>query len=147
MQIVFKSATSVSIELLNNDIYFTKEAFDVFLNNQLALENVKTNVFSLYGLEPNFEYVISVNDKTISFKTDNYSEFIDVSKKGLIGDGVFDNTVLFQKIINNAPKNAYIYMGTGTYFTGPIFLKSNLTLEISKMQLYWVKQIVQNILF
>lgn len=132
MQIIFSSATSVSIELLNNDIYFTKQAYDVFLNDHLALEGVKTNVFSLYGLKPDFEYVVRVNEKTISFKTDSYSAFIDVSKKGLIGDGIFDNTLLFQKIIDDAPKHAYIYMGAGTYFTGPIFLKSNLTLEISK---------------
>src|SRR5690554_88068 len=132
MQVIFKSATSVSIELLNNDIYFTKEAYDVLLDSQVVLQSVKTNVFSLYELKPNTTYVVKVGHKKIEFKTDNYTDWIDVKAHGMIGDGVFDNTNALQRIIDDAPKNAHIYIGPGTYFTSPIFLKSDLTIELAK---------------
>ncbi|CDR31228.1 Exo-poly-alpha-D-galacturonosidase precursor [Acholeplasma oculi] len=132
MQVVFLSATSVSIELTNNDVYFTKEAYDVFLNDELVIKNHKTNVFSIYKLEPNKPYVIKVEDQTVSFVTPGYSEYLDVSKLGVIADGVTDNTKIIQKIIQQAKKDAYIYFGPGEYWTGPIFLKSNITIELDK---------------
>lgn len=132
MQIVFKSSTSVSVELINQDVYFTKEAYNVSLNNEVKLKDVKTNVFSLYGLSPNTQYQIKVGDKTLDFITDGYSKFLDVKDFGVIGDGVFDNTTFIQKLLDEAPKDSYIYFGAGTYFTGPIFLRSDITIEISK---------------
>ncbi len=132
MQIIFKSATSVSIELQNKDIYYAKEPFDVFLNEKRVLQDVKTNVFSLYGLKPGRAYRVQVGDKLIEFMTDTYSAYIDVLEHGMIGDGTFDNTKRFQKILDDAPKNSYIYIGPGTFFTGPIFLRSHLTIELAK---------------
>ena len=123
MQIVFKSATSVTIELLNNDVYYAKEAYNVLLDGKLKLENVKTNVFSIYGLSPDTNYEVSVNDKKISVRTDTYSKFMDVKDYGIISDGIFDNTLAIQKLLDEAPKDAYIYFGPGTYFTAPIFFK------------------------
>ncbi len=132
MQIVFKSSTSVSVELMNQDVYFTKQAYDVSLNGEVKLKDVKTNVFSLYDLKPDTTYQIEVANKTLSFKTDSYTKFLDVIDFGIKGDGVFDNTKAIQKLLDDAPKDSYIYFGAGTYFTGPIFLRSDLTIEISK---------------
>ena len=48
--IIFKSSTSVTIEMINNDIYNTKE-YDVYLNNELYSKSINTNVYSLYNLK------------------------------------------------------------------------------------------------
>lgn len=132
MQVVFLSATSVTVELINNNPYFSVQPYHVKLNHKTVLEEVKTNVFSLYHLEPDTSYEIEVDGKKISFKTASYSKRIDVIKQGAIGDGVTDNTKTLQQIIDGAPDHVYIYFGEGIFLTGPLFLKSNQTIELDK---------------
>ena len=53
MKVLYVSSVSATLELDNQDIYYSSKEYDVFLNGVKVLSEVKTNVFSLYNLIPN----------------------------------------------------------------------------------------------
>ncbi|WP_084163756.1 glycoside hydrolase family 28 protein [Olivibacter sitiensis] len=69
---------------------------------------------------------------------DNFPEValngrLNVLDCGVIGDGFTDNTTLLQRAINEcAAKSATVVFPKGTYFTRPLFMKSNVTLELEE---------------
>ncbi|MCU0105022.1 glycoside hydrolase family 28 protein [Acholeplasma vituli] len=131
-KLIFKSSRSFTFELENNDIYYSKAPFDVNVNGTLVLNNVKTNVFSVYGLEPDTKYTIQVGQAQSIYQTDSESISMDVIEFGAKGDGITFDTMAIQTAINSAPKQARIYIPKGTYLVGPIFLKSDITIELDK---------------
>lgn len=131
-KLIFKSSRSFTFELDNKDIYYSPSPFDVRLNGKTVLTHVKTNVFSVYGLEPNTEYTISILDHEALFTTESESISMDVSLFGAKGDGITVDTQAIQTAIYAAPSHARIFIPKGIYLVGPIFLKSNLTIELDK---------------
>ena len=129
--IIFKSSTSVTIELVNNDIYNTEE-YDVYLNGKLHSKGVNTNIHSLYNLIPNTTYTISINDCCVEFTTDYEYVCLNVKDFGAKGDGINNDTNFIQACINACPKESRVYIPAGKYYTGPIFLKSDITIELHK---------------
>ena len=67
--IIFKSSTSITFELVNNDVYNTKE-YDIYLNDELYASNINKNVYSLFNLKPDTTYSLSINGETKVFKTE-----------------------------------------------------------------------------
>ena len=134
MKLIYLSSVSATFELVNNDIYYSKEKYDVFLNGKLVLSQINTNVFSLYDLTPNTEYVVKINEKELSFKTREVSEI--VSTKNIDNTGKNDVTKEIQLLIDNAKDNALIVIEKGTYFVKAIKLKSNITLYFKKGSLF-----------
>jgi polygalacturonase len=130
MKILFVSPVSVTIELENNEIYFSKEKYDVLVNSKVALKDVDTNVFSLFELTPNTEYVVSVNDEKVSFKTDAVNRVYE--DESLVKDGSVDMTSQIQTLINNAQENDMVVINEGTYLITSLKLKSNMTLYLKK---------------
>lgn len=128
---LFISATSACFELVNKDIYYSSKKFDVYLNDELKLVDVDTNVFSLYNLEPNREYVVRVDDYELTFYTDNVSvilhskDFFNQSKNN-------DDTLALQAAINCLPKDGLLVIDEGEYHITSLFLKSNITIDIKK---------------
>ena len=129
---IFISSTSISIELKNNDIVNTAK-YEVYLNNELVLENDK-NIFSLYHLTPNTLYEIKIVQNGLSvkkeFKTLDEYVFLNVKRFGAKGDGVSVDTNMLQAAILSCPDNGRVYIPKGTYLTGPLFLRSNITIEL-----------------
>ena len=78
MKIVFLSCCSVTIELENNDIYFSNEPYDIYLNNEKIFSSYNKNVFSIFDLTPNTKYDIKINNEIFSFVTESASNIIDV---------------------------------------------------------------------
>ena len=130
MKVLYVSCVSATFELDNNDIYYSSKEYDVFLNGQKILSNVKTNVFSLYNLKPNSEYEVKVFDKCVTFKTNNVSEVL--TTKDIVNDGSVDVTSQIQALIDNAKDDALIEISKGTYLITSLLLKSNMTLHITK---------------
>ena len=131
---IFLSSTSVSFELINYDIVNTKK-YTVYLNDELVLENDK-NIFSLYNLIPNTEYeilIIQENEEAKkTFKTLDEYVSLNVKRFGAKGDGVSNDTNYLQAAILACPDNGRVFIPKGTYLTGPLFLRSNITIELDK---------------
>ncbi len=131
-KLIFKSSRSFTFELDNQDIYYSKSAFDVFLNDTLVLRDVKTNVFSIYNLVPNTSYSVRVGNFETIFSTESESLSLNVMDFGAKGNGSTVDTMPIQTAILAAPKGARVFIPQGTYIVGPIFLKSDLTIELEK---------------
>src|SRR5690554_2131916 len=130
--LIFKSSVSLSFELNNKDIYFAKEKYNVFVNGEKTLTNVNTNVFSLFNLTPNTTYVIEVNSHKLEITTDSVTSTVNVLDFNAKPDGITDTTFALQAAINTAPSGSLIIIPEGTYYTRPLFLRSDLTIELKK---------------
>ena len=135
LEIIFRSTRSFTIELKNNDIYTTKP-YSVYLNDKLVIENNDKNVFSLFNLEQDTKYKLEVvqgNDKaSIDVTTLKESVTLNVKKFGAKGDGVSLDTNFIQATILACPDGGRVYFPKGNYYTGPLFLRSNITIELAK---------------
>lgn len=132
MRKISHTSCSVTCELENQDIYYAKKAYDVYLNNEKVLSNVETNVFSIFDLKPNESYTIRVEEDLLSFKTDIAIRTLNIKDFGAIGDGITDDTDAIQQAINHCPKHGLIHVPKGTYLMRPVFLKSDQTINIQK---------------
>lgn len=132
MKLIFVSARSASFELENTCIYYNDVEFDVTLNGQVVIEKEKRNVFSLYDLEPNTNYTVTAGAETISFKTANETVTLNVRDFHAKGDGESDDTAAIQAAILCCPKDGRVLIPEGTYWIKPIFLKSDIRIELAK---------------
>ena len=130
---LFVSSSSACFEWENDLPYYTKEEYTVYLNGEKRIAS-NTNVFSLFGLTPDTEYVITTSycDRKHIFRTAKDSVVVNVCDFGAIGDGITEDTVSIQTAINCLPKGAKLYFPAGTYLTSPLCLKSHITLELAE---------------
>ena len=125
------SCVSATFELSNKSIYFSETKYDVKVDGKIVLKDVNTNVFSIYNLEPNRDYVVSIDDYELKIHTLNVSlilhskDFINESDKN-------DDTLALQTAINCLPKNGLLVIDEGEYHITTLFLKSDITVEIKK---------------
>ena len=68
-KIIQKTCRSFTAELVNQDIYFSKESYNIYLNGKCVVENEKINVFSVYGLTPKTEYEVAIETKNLMYLT------------------------------------------------------------------------------
>ena len=134
--VIFLGQRSVTIELDNKLPYYSDEMYDVYVNGVKYEEKVQLNVYSIYNLEPSTNYSVEYcfkNEKIIiEFETKPEYVTLDVTKFGAKGDGITDDTLFIQACINACPKNGRVFIPRGTYSVCPIFLKSNITIELEE---------------
>ena len=134
--ILFLGSRSVTLELVNNSCYYTEELYDVFVNNELILSKQNRNIISLYDLLPCTDYIVEIKlkNETITVKFSTLSEYVtlDVRKFGAKGDGITDDTLFIQAAINACPKNGRVLIPAGEYSVCPLFLKSDITIELQE---------------
>ena len=127
---------SAVFELCNKSCYYSPAPFTVLLDGKPVVQECKTNVFSLYGLEPGREYTVRVQDTTdcgeLMFRTEAESFFVDASRYGLTGDGVTDDTAKLQAAISTCPPHGTVYVPAGTYRTQSLFMRGDITLYLEK---------------
>ena len=135
IDVIFKSSRSITIELKNNDIYTTKP-YSVYLNDEIVISNYDKNVFSIFNLEQDTKYQVKViqdkNEESIDVTTLKESVTLNVKKMGAKGDGKSLDTNFIQSAILACPDNGRVYFPDGNYYTGPLFLRSNITIELAK---------------
>lgn len=137
-RIIEKSSRSITAEIINHTPYYAEEAYNVYLNGQCVIENEVKNVFSVFNLLPDTSYELAVGklDGTITQAqvviTDEEFVKLDVTRFGAVGDGITEDTSALQAAILACPDSGLVYVPEGTYLTGPLFLKSNMTLELAK---------------
>lgn len=134
-KILWKSARKVVVEIKECGYYESETAHKIYVNGELKEES-KKNVVTIEGLLPDTTYDIEVeydNEKDgIKFKTEKEFATLDVKLFGAKGDGVTNDTAFIQAAIMACPKNGRVLIPEGTYKITPLFLKSDMTFEISE---------------
>ena len=126
---------SVTLELENEAIFRNPEEVRVLLDGTEVLRTDR-NVISLFHLEPDQEYEVTVeaqgSSETVLFHTLKESACLNVKTFGAVGDGVHEVTGALQAAISCCPAQGTVYVPKGTYLTRPLFLKSDLTLYLEQ---------------
>ncbi len=145
LKLLFAGASSACFELQNELPYYAPESFTVLLNGQEQY-NCDTNVFSLFSLQPDTEYTVSLVGRELReelrFRTASESCALNVRDFGAIGDGEHDDTQAVQTAISFLPGNARLVFPAGRYLCRPLTLKSHITLELEEgaTLLGWAKR-------
>lgn len=133
IKLLFTSSTSSCFEWQNDLAYYKGETYTIYLNGNECYKG-DTNVFSLFDLEPDTEYTLTSDkwDGSLQFQTRAESVCINVKDFGAVGDGATNDTRACQAAIDCLPVDGRLYFPAGTYFVGPLALKSHMTIELSK---------------
>ena len=127
---VTETSVLVIFEYIKNAVY------DVYVDGKKYIETELSHC-TIEGLEPDTDYIVSVTERStgnrseVRVKTSVTGESIDVSDFGAVGDGKTNDTLAIQAAIDNCPKNGKVVLKNGTFLSGAIILKSNMTLEIA----------------
>ena len=131
---LYIGSTSVCFELNNDLIYYNDLSYQIIVDGVKQSKEFNANVFSLFDLLPNTSYIIgtTLNDFCFELITAQESCCINVMDFGAIGDGHTDDTLAVQNAINACSENGRVLFPQGIYYTRPITLKSNITIELKK---------------
>ena len=113
----------------------------IFLDGKIVGETEKCHL-EVGKLTPDTEYNFSVemvgNNSCVVGEikciTELEKEKIDITKPpyNAVGDGITLNTEKIQAAINDCGKNQYVYIPSGDFMTGSLFLHSDMELYIEK---------------
>ena len=133
LKTLFISSSSACFEWKNDLPYYAGKEYTIYLNGKAVLSS-DTNVFSLFGLEPDTTYKLtsSTGVGTITFRTEKDTCTLCVKDFGAKGDGKSDDSRAIQTAINCLPRGAKLYFPAGDYLTSPICLKSHIVIELGK---------------
>ena len=127
---------SATFELDNRDIYHSSQPYSVFLNGKEVLSNRTENVFSLYHLLPNTSYTVLLRcgkkEEKRTFCTPEETVLLDVRDFGAAGNGKDSSTSAIQAAILSCPAGGTVYFPKGIFLSGPLFLKSCITLYLDE---------------
>ena len=134
--IIYLGQRSVTLEIQNDLPYYNDSLYNVYVNGELYIEGGQVNVISIYDLIPQTKYEVEVKAEdestVVEFETKAEYVTLNVKRFGAKGDGVSDDTQFIQACINACPKNGRVLIPRGTYSVLPLFLKSDITIEITK---------------
>ena len=120
--------------------YSTVASYNVYQNGSLA-GNTKNLFYNITGLEANSPYSLTVkavdasgeesppSNKVIQLTAPAMKVF-NVTAYGAVGDGKTLNTAAIQKAIDECTPGGKVLIPSGTFVSGALFLKSNMTLQI-----------------
>ncbi|MBN2019530.1 MAG: hypothetical protein JW749_04825 [Sedimentisphaerales bacterium] len=131
--------TSITVIWEKPNDYSKVAGYNVYKNGSLA-RNTKKLFYNLTGLEPNSPYSITVKavdaageeslPGTVTQSTAPAMKVFDVTSYGAVGDGKTLNTAAIQKAIVECAAGGKVLIPAGTFVSGALFLKSNITLQI-----------------
>ncbi len=135
MELLFASSRSCSVLLDPEGLYLAREKHALTLNGEPRGESDRS-VASLYGLEPDTDYTLEARTERgeterITFRTEKETCTLNVRAFGAKGDGVTEDTAMLQAAILCCPEGGRVLIPAGDYVTGPLFLRSGITLEIA----------------
>ncbi|MCR5147426.1 MAG: glycoside hydrolase family 28 protein [Eubacterium sp.] len=126
---------SITIELINDKRYNLDNPYSVYLDGKIV-KTSKLNVTTINGLHPDQKYEIAVEYdgviEKVEFTTLKETYLLDVRDNGAVGDGKTNDTHAIQAAISICPEGGTVHFTKGVYYTGPLFLKSNITLWLDK---------------
>ncbi|HDS83677.1 MAG TPA: glycoside hydrolase family 28 protein [Phycisphaerales bacterium] len=112
----------------------------IFQDGKLIGETAKGG-FNVTGLEPDTSYtfmvkakdtsgVLSAASHALQVTTEPKGEIFDITQYGAVGDGETVNTQAIQKAIDACTEGGTVLIPKGTFLSGALFLKSNMTLHV-----------------
>jgi polygalacturonase len=123
----------VNVTLLLNGVVQTL----VFNTNSVTKQLLATNTIPLAANVQYSAAIIAVdvngNSATNIFSFDTIqtnSLWRDVKSHGATGDGITMDTAAIQSAINACPAGGFVWLHNGTYLSGTIYLKNDMTLYI-----------------
>ncbi len=102
------------------------------------MKKVDKNIVTINHLMPNTCYLLELRDEmkrskwTEEVRTEGETAVLNVRDFGAIGDGEHLDTKAIQAAIAAAPQGARIVLPAGIYKSTPLYLKSNMTLELEE---------------
>lgn len=135
-QMIFKTARSFVLELLEDGVYYNADRYDILIDGVKYLESDKA-IQSVYGLTPDTVYRVAVERNGVVSETKEVRtayEFVTLNVRdfGAKGDGVSDDTPCLQAAILSCPQHSRVFVPKGVYRFTSLFLKSDLTLELAE---------------
>ena len=135
MEVLCVTSRSCSILLDPEGLYEAREKHDLFLDGERLGEEYRS-VTSLFDLEPDTEYTLESaaengGRETLTFRTKQETCTLDVRAFGAKGNGETEDTAMLQAAILCCPEDGRVLIPPGDYLTGPLFLKSHITVEIA----------------
>ncbi|MEG6567343.1 glycoside hydrolase family 28 protein [Thermoanaerobacterium saccharolyticum] len=137
LNVISVTSTTISFELQGLEPYYLKEMYQLYVNSNYIGE-VDRNVWTIKNLQPDSQYEITLKNEetgekiTAFAQTNPETAYINVKDFGTVGDGKRLDTFSIQAAIMACPDGGRVYFPEGVYLTYPIFLKSNITLELEK---------------
>ena len=130
------TAQSAVFELETETPYMAPGPFTVALNGEVW-GRFEHNCFTVTGLKPDHLYDLLVTLETgmtghLTFQTPREILRLDVTDFGARGDGKTDCTAAIQAAVAACVPKGTVYIPKGDYLTGPLFLKSEMTLYLEK---------------
>ena len=135
-EVIYKTSTSFVVEIKENGYFSSGQEHEIYVNGKLA-EKSDRNVATVFGLEPATTYEVRIRcgaDESGTFRVATEDSYVVLNVKdfGAKGDGETDDTPFIQCAINACPRGGSVYIPAGVYKIYPLFLKSDLTLDIGK---------------
>ena len=135
MKLLYASGRSCAV-LVDPSGDYHAAPYRLILNGRDMGERDRS-VASLFGLQPDTEYTLEARRGeacvgAVAFRTAGESFTLDVRRFGAAGDGMHDDTAALQAAILCCPPGGRVRVGAGEYRTGPLFLKSHITLELKR---------------
>lgn len=136
MEILCITSRSCGVLLDPEGLYEARQKHALFLNGR-PLGEERRSVASLFDLEPDANYTLeSVTEggdrQALTFHTKQETCTLNVRDFGAKGDGKTEDTAMLQAAILCCPDGGRVLIPAGEYVTGPLFLKSRMTLEIKE---------------
>ena len=135
LRVALKTARSVTIETITEQIYEYETPGTIFVNGENYGTTTKV-VFTLFDLKPDMDYNICLErageKAEVAFHTDYEFVTINVREVGAKGDGIQDDTSFIQAAIMACPKDGRVLIPRGTYRITSLFLKSHIKIELAE---------------
>ena len=133
--------SSITILWDKPDIYKNVKEYEVYCNDKNVGTSHKIN-YTLKGLKPNSKYSIYIKARKENHELSGQSNSIEIKTKiesrvfnildfGAKGDNTTLNTTAIQKAIDACTAGGTVYIPSGIFLSGALFLKSNMTLFIA----------------
>ena len=136
IKLLCRTAKTITFQIVNDKCFYLGENAEIYVNGEKEKITEK-NINTVYDLIPDKEYTIYVMNSTgrsneLKMRTKKAASVLDIREFGAVGDGKTLNTQAIQTAIYSAPENSVIEIPEGDYLTGPVLLKSSITINIAK---------------